>query len=103
MSGELVALNSNWLDDIVSPTIGGSFGSTTIGVVANSAFGYCIAAPYWPSPYPSWTITTTSEHKPIKLGYSEIERLRAAARRDAKLKKILQKFTDMIEVVVDFE
>ena len=92
MSSELVALNSNWLET-----------TTTVDAYSNSSnatiwySGQC-----WPPYAHSW-LTFTSDPKPIKLGYSEVERLRQAAKRDAKLKKILQKFTDLIEVVVDFE
>lgn len=41
--------------------------------------------------------------RPIALTLSEVEKLRAAARKDAKLKAILQKFTGQIEITVDFE
>lgn len=57
---------------------------------------------WWPNAQ-YWYCTPVPDHRPIKLGMSEVEKLRSAAKRDAKLKKILEKFTDQIEVVVDFK
>lgn len=54
--------------------------------------------PYW-----SYPVYISSPARPIKLTLSEVDRLRKAARTDAKLKAILSKFTDQIEITVDFE
>lgn len=86
------ALNAGWLET----------GNTTtnLSVSGNSQTatfsGYC-----WPSN--TYWYYPTPDRRPIKLGMSEVEKLRSAAKRDAKLKKILEKFTDQIEVVVDFK
>jgi hypothetical protein len=60
------------------------------------------AITYWRQDLPTWTYATT-DHRPIRLTIAEVERLRAAARRDNKIRAVLAKFTDQIEVVVDFE
>lgn len=96
MASELVALNSAWLD----------FGTVTAasGMVTGTTKTDCAAyysGTYW-NPYP-WYITTTATHRPIRLTLPEVERLRLAAKRDAKLKAVLAKFTDQIEVEVAFE
>lgn len=94
-----VGLNSGWLDTS-SPTItnasypaGDWVSSTTLG--------------WWPYPqtyyYPWYVPCYHPEAKPIKLKMSEIESLRGAARRYPDIKEILAKFTDLIEVTVDFE
>lgn len=93
------ALTANWLEQAAAQ-------NTTLTVTGNvsglsSATQYC-----WPSQSNwsnSWWYTPTPYHRPIKLGLSEVEKLRASAKRDAKLKKILEKFTDLIEVTVDFK
>jgi hypothetical protein len=87
--GSTLAVTSNWLD--VTPS---SDGELTIGSTEFSG-SYC----YWPY-YP---VYATSVARPIKLTMSEVERLRKAAKADEKLKSILKKFTQQIEITVDFE
>jgi len=41
-----------------------------------------------------------ADPRPIRLTSAEVDRLRLAAKRDAKLKAVLQKFTPHIEVEV---
>ncbi len=92
MSSELVALNSNWLDTTtanpVAPIYGGGVRYDWSGPSFN---GYTFTYVY---PY-------TGPAKPIRLTMAEVDRLRSAAKRDAKLKAVLAKFTDQIEVIVD--
>lgn len=90
------ALNGNWLDAQNTTTT-----EAAISVSSNTAMGY-FQTGWWPN-QSYWYCYPTADHKPIKLGMSEVEKLRSAAKRDAKLKKILEKFTDQIEVVVDFK
>lgn len=102
MSGELVALNSNWLD------------TQTVANVTNACITTGDYVPiqttltiggtyYWPYQQWSYPVYVSSPSRPIKLTLSEIERLRKAARADKALKSILSKFTDQIEITVDFE
>ena len=89
-----LALNAQWLEPTAT-----SGTLTTNAMVGNTATYY---HGYWPSGT-YWYTYPAPDHRPIKLGLSEVEKLRSAAKRDAKLKKILEKFTDQIEVVVDFK
>lgn len=90
------ACNNNWLD-----TSGGSIQQALTVTGVGYQYGsnclqtsYC---PYWYYP------VVPSPARPIKLKLSEIERLRKAAKGDKALKEILSKFTDQIEIEVDFE
>lgn len=78
-----LALNANWLE------------VTTNNIPWNWSSDNWI--------YPYWTYTCFPDQRPIKLGLSEVEKLRAAAKKDKALKAILTKFTDLIAVIVDFE
>lgn len=98
MKSELAALNENWLNATNTSTNCVEISETaTSPVVSNSG---CVSGWYYNN-YP-WYITHTVSHRPIRLTLPEVERLRLAAKRDAKLKAILAKFTDQIEVELDF-
>ena len=99
MSSELVALNSNWLSTSETFTTAGDhypFGQTSNCVQTSSVWPDTIQC--WPT---QWVYAYSGPAKPIRLTLQEVERLRQAAKRDAKLKAVLAKFTDQIEVVVD--
>jgi hypothetical protein len=55
--------------------------------------------------YPSWSypVYVTSPARPIKLTLSEIDKLRKMAKGDKAIQAILEKFTDQIEIAVDFK
>src|SRR5512146_225287 len=99
----VVALNSQWLDSTLP--LQGTFtaqGSSTLGINTTNCVNTNLT--YWPNYQPGiWWYPYEGPARPIRLGLSEIARLKAAAKRDAKLKAILAKFTDLIEVAVDFE
>jgi hypothetical protein len=108
MTQTTVALNSQWLDSSVPMTAQAFSASGTLnggaGGQANTtnALTNCTVT-YWPNQWGYWWYPYDGPARPIKLGLSEIARLKAAAKRDAKLKAILEKFTDLIQVTVDFE
>lgn len=93
------ALNANWLncDEVVAD-------NSTVLTTTNCNIGGGSSTFYY-QPWTNWTypVYVTSPSRPIKLTLSEIERLRKAAKGDGKLKAILAKFTDQIEITVDFE
>ena len=87
-----VALASNWLNTSAT------FSETNLpGSVTNSLNNL-----WWPYPWGCYRpyYYPAAENKPIKLMSVEVDRLRLAAKRDAKLKAVLQKFTPHIEVEV---
>jgi hypothetical protein len=100
---QTLALSNNWLDTSITPTATNA-SNTAIFNTSNS--GYCYGDYWYPYyqpiyyPYPSVTLTTTA--RPVKLTMREVERLRVAAKKDKELKTTLEKFTDHIEVIVDF-
>ncbi len=89
METQILACTSDWLD-----------GMNTI-IDSN----YC-AQPiynYYPSYYPYYyPVYYPSPTRPIKLTLSEIEKLRKAAKDDESIKSILVKFTNLIEIEVNF-
>lgn len=92
------ALKPEWLEVKAHGTNNASIATSFSGNLSGTVTNFWTGWPnntYWYYPVP--------DHRPIKLGLSEVEKLRSAAKRDAKLKKILEKFTDQIEVVVDFK
>lgn len=101
MTSGLVALNNNWLDNNVAVGMNATSDSvaTTSWTAADSSADFYVN---WPPYYGSWYHATTTP-RPIRLTLAEVQRLRAAAKRDAKLKAILAKFTEQIEVAVDFD
>lgn len=91
MEGQMLTVANNWLE-----TYGGAGGGSGLNV-GNVSY-------YQPwNGYPSYLYYTTPAPRPIKLTLSEVERLRKLAKADDKVKAILVKFTDQIEIVVDFE
>lgn len=92
------ALNTGWLDEKYLNTTA-TAAATTNGCLTVS--GSCVTPYYNQNTY--WYYYPSPDRRPIRLGLSEVEKLRSCAKRDAKLKKILEKFTDQIEVVVDFK
>ena len=103
---QLLACNDMWLDGAPTavagttncsgyPYNGGSGGGTAGSSWRYTSYGY-----WWPDYYPVYTASPT---RPIKLKMSEVERLRKAAKDDPKLKAILNKFTEQIEIEVDFD
>lgn len=95
-----VALTANWTDTNLSPTL---TNSSNLAVFNNANNGWCYGNYWYPYYYPiQTTIYTSLPPRPIRLTMSEVERLRVAAKKDKALKSTLEKFTDHIEVVVDF-
>lgn len=95
-----LAVSNNWLNTTTNAANG-----WTMYPVGDPIISPVTIYPLGPATYPipSYCYHYTGPARPIKLTLSEVERLRAAAKRDAKLKAILAKFTDQIEVAVDFE
>ena len=101
MNEQLLACNSNWLDDTQERRVQASLTSTIGGNSSASIFssGITIGIYYYPY-YQPWYITG---HTPVNLKMSEVEYLRKQAKNDKKLREILQKFTHLIQITVDFE
>lgn len=108
------SLTAGWLDEKRPKDAANDSGGTLAAATAyanNTTMGFAssttlsCSVPYQTlGYYPSqWYYTPCYTTRPIRLGLSEVEKLRQAAKRDAKLKAILEKFTDQIEVVVDFK
>lgn len=91
-----VALAGDWLN---TSNTGGelTWASNTVGLT------FCGNA--WPYQwyYVPYVQTYGIPARPIRLTMREVEKLRTAAQKDKKLKDVLAKFTDQIEVIVDFE
>ena len=85
-----MAATSGWLDS----NAGGA--ATTGGCGSLSSI---TVWQFWPYYYPVYE----SPARPIKLTLADVERLRKAAKADEKLKAILQKFTNLIEITVAFD
>jgi hypothetical protein len=92
---QTLALTSNWLD---SDTNGAATTSNHTGFLTGSYQYYPYTCNWWTYP-----VYVQSPERPIKLTLSEIDRLRKAAKADKALKSILAKFTEQIEITVDFE
>lgn len=82
-------LSPDWLDNAAAPAL------TTANSLSVGG-----SATWYPANY--WTYGYTEPRK-IRLKLSEVEKLRAAARKDKALKEVLRKFTGHIEIEVDFE
>ncbi len=81
-NGQLAVLASNWLD---TNTNYGDPGGGWIQTTSNQQLSNCYyQSQGWPYYYP---VYVSSPSRPIKLGLSEVERLRKAAKADAKLKE----------------
>lgn len=100
---QTAALKTGWLDAQPTSTPNLSVTANAGSLLNGTATNYCYQTAYWPNGNTYWYYYPTVERRPIRLGLSEVEKLRSAAKRDAKLKKILEKFTDQIEVAVDFK
>ena len=97
---QLLACNSNWLDNTQERRIqANSITNTTGGYVPTTTSGVAISGYYYPY-YTPWYV---SSYTPINLKMSEVEYLRKQAKNDKKLREILQKFTQLIQITVDFE
>lgn len=96
------SLTAGWLDQTRPKDAANDSGGTlTAGVAVNTtAYSQNTSGGWSPN---DWYYQPFTAHCPIKLSMSEVEKLRQAAKRDAKLKAILEKFTDQIEVIVDFK
>ena len=108
-----LALTAGWTDAPVTLMNAGNAAALTNASVTYSAYptnaacgnynttyyGYPWGG-YW---YPYYVpIFTHEDRRPIRLTMAEVERLRVAAKKDKALKETLEKFTDHIEVIVDF-
>jgi len=100
----LLALNSSWTDTTITPTF--AHNANTATVLNNAQSGYFVGEywyPYYQPIYPTRTYLTVNEIGRIRLTMAEVEALRVAAKRDKALKATLEKFTEHIEVIVDFD
>jgi hypothetical protein len=98
-----LALSANWTTAPVTLTNSGNaavFNAGDYSINSSPTFGWCYHD-YW-YPYYRPIVVEHQDHRPIRLTMSEVERLRVAAKKDKDLKKTLEKFTDHIEVIVDF-
>jgi hypothetical protein len=101
---ELLACSNNWLDETQerrqfvpnSTSISGVSGGTTTGTYNTGI----VAGSYYYPYYSPWYVTS---YTPVNLKLSEVEYLRKKAKDDKKLREILQKFTHLIQITVDFE
>ncbi len=96
-----LALNANWTDAPVTLTNSGNlsaFQNTSTTAAWGWQYGDYWYPYYRPFPPEFWSRQT----RPIRLTMAEVERLRVAAKKDKALKETLEKFTDHIEVIVDF-
>lgn len=106
MTQTTLALNSQWLDNSTFNASGGTFNANlTVTPAATIVWPNYVPqiTPWVPYVAQSYCYHYEGPTRPIKLTLSEVERLRAAAKRDAKLKAILAKFTECIQIEVDFE
>ena len=111
-AGALLGCTQNWLEsgmnasDVTMTGCQTSVSGQALQTLTNSDYynGWQGAQWCYPTYYPYYyPVYQALPSRPIKLALSEIERLRKAARADEKLKSILAKFTDLIEITVDFE
>lgn len=109
MNGQNLGLTQDWLQDgaqsmnAMNTTSGGGGCGTTTGAIAQLTTGSTWYYPNTGNHWPNYVYFAPPSPRPIKLAMSEVDRLRKAAKADEKLKAILAKFTDQIEIVVDFE
>jgi hypothetical protein len=98
----LMVPTSDWLNTAGAQanTISVNYGNLT-GGASNHGLDWYYGNGYFQS---GWyqPVYVSSPARPIKLTLSEIERLRKVAKDDQKLKDILNKFTNQIEITVDF-
>jgi hypothetical protein len=103
MTTQTLALGAGWTDLPVTMTNAGNF-SLLNNAAGNYSGGWCHHDYWYPYYVPIHHTHTIVERdrRPIKLTLSEVERLRVVAKKDKELKATLEKFTDYIEVTVDF-
>lgn len=118
MNEQTLGLSANWLNDgesitktrttgaangALSVTSGGAVGQAFSG--GGGVYGQTSGCydSYRSYQYPWYYVYNSPAPRPIKLTMSEVDRLRKAAKTDDKLKAILSKFTEQIEIVVDFD
>ena len=89
--------NSDWIEGATAPAMAMTVSQPSVSANYVDGAWYPVTSriSYWP-----YIVET---HRPITLKLSEVERLRAAARKDKALKAILQKFTPQIAIEVDFD
>lgn len=101
---QTLALNDDWLVsdstalvDGVQVNYSNNLGYTSLSC---GCHGWCTCRTvyhWWPSTHVEYRNVS------IRLKMSEVDALRRRAKGDAKLRRILEKFTPHIEVVVDFD
>lgn len=94
-----LALNANWTNADVTLA-----NPSNIGVLSNCGSGYFWNNYWYPYYQPLYVgpVVEYRDRRPIRLTMTEVERLRVAAKKDKALRETLEKFTDHIEVIVDF-
>lgn len=96
-----LALNANWTDAPVTLTNSGN-NSMLWAQSSNCLNGWYDGTYWYPYYRPIVKTVEVEVWRPIKLTMAEIEGLRVAAKKDKALKATLEKFTNHIEVIVDF-
>jgi len=93
---QALGLNSGWTSN-TGASGGGYLGGGTASSTVKFDAGYT-----W---YPSWSypVYYTTPARPIKLTLSEIDKLRKMAKGDKAIQAVLEKFTEQIEIAVDFK
>jgi hypothetical protein len=91
-AAQSLALNHNWTNAAVTLT-----NTDNIQTFQTTNTGYCNGTYWYPYYTPYW-----GDRRPIRLTMAEVERLRVAAKKDKALRETLEKFTDHIEVIVNF-
>jgi hypothetical protein len=92
MTGTSLSLCNNWTQADVTVTNAGN-----IAALGSAPYGYYCGGYWYPYYTPYW-----GDRRPIRLTMAEVERLRVAAKKDKALRETLEKFTDHIEVIVNF-
>lgn len=94
-----LALNTNWTTADVTVT-----NASNSAALSNASYGYFWGSYWYPyySPLYVGPMVEYRDRRPIRLTMSEVERLRVAAKKDKQLRETLEKFTEHIEVIVDF-
>ena len=101
---QTVTLAADWLEESSDVTAPPMTTTVTSGlcISGNAVTGNTTVdwGHYWAQPT-YWNVSYTTPTK-IRLKMSEVEKLRAAAKRDKALREVLEKFGPHIEVEVDF-
>ena len=98
-TAQMFNVSSGWLD-ARAPTVANLNVTQTDVTTGNCIYDFQPCSPtviqcgqWWPTSPPA---------RPIRLSLAEVDQLRKAAKADAKLKAVLEKFTEQIEVIVEF-